>query len=136
MFGRQPRRGQARQHQPRQRELRAQALELFALHHEAGGAVPVGGVERGAHLVEGAREVKIHGQWVPVNAKVESLPGMSAHADRDELIRWLSALKRPPRRLFAVHGEAESAAAFADYIREKLGWSVHLPTYRETVTLE
>ena len=61
---------------------------------------------------------------------------MSAHADRDELFGWISALKTKPRGIFVVHGETESAEAFAEFLRDKNGWDVKVPKYRDTVTLD
>ena len=60
----------------------------------------------------------------------------SAHADRSELVFWLSTLRKPPRMLFAIHGESETAEAFSQYVREKLGWKTYIPAYKETVLLE
>jgi metallo-beta-lactamase family protein len=72
----------------------------------------------------------------PVRAKVESIPGFSAHADRDELTRWLSGVKRPPRQLFVTHGEPEAAAAFAEHLGARFGWRASVPSYQETVLLD
>src|SRR3546814_15092778 len=52
---------------------------------------------RGRAMLEGAREIKIHGQWISVAAEVTDLPMLSAHADANELMRWLSGFQRPPR---------------------------------------
>jgi len=90
----------------------------------------------GRHIVDGAREVRILGQRYPVRARVAQIHGFSAHADRDELLRWLSGLKKPPRHLFVVHGEAEAAFDFADFVREKTGWQVSVPGYRDEVVLD
>ncbi len=90
---------------------------------------------RGRRLVEGEREVKIHGQMVPVNASIEQLHSMSAHADGDELIRWLKGISRPPSQTFVVHGEPESAEAFATRLRQELAWQVSVPKYLDAVEL-
>ena len=90
----------------------------------------------GRLIVEGTKEVRILGQNYPVKAKVVQITGFSAHADRDELTTWLSALKSPPRRLFVVHGEAESANSFAEHIKTQKGWQVHVPSYEEKVLLD
>ena len=82
-------------------------------------------------IVDGAKEVRILGQSYKVRAKIVQLQGLSAHADRDHLLEWLTGLKRPPRRLFVVHGEPEAAASFAELVREKTGWQVAVPDYRE-----
>ncbi|HVF90354.1 MAG TPA: MBL fold metallo-hydrolase [Blastocatellia bacterium] len=88
---------------------------------------------RGRRLQDGENEVKIHGQMVPVRAKIESVSSMSAHADSSELMRWLSGFKQPPRKTYLVHGEPDSAQALRDKIERELGWDAVVPTYKETV---
>jgi metallo-beta-lactamase family protein len=66
---------------------------------------------------------------------VVKIPGFSAHADRNDLLNWLSQLKKPPIKLFVVHGESESASNFADFVREKKGWDVVVPNYNDEVVL-
>ena len=90
----------------------------------------------GRLIQDGLKEVRLFGNTVPVRARIETLGGMSAHADRAELVQWLSSLRKPPRRLFAIHGEADSAESFSRYIQEKLGWKTYVPAYKETVTLD
>ena len=91
---------------------------------------------RGRALEEGARTVRIFGEEVPVRAHVEAVPRLSAHADADGLIRWLRTARRPPRRLFVVHGEPEPAAAMARRVSAELGWTVTVPAYRDRVPIE
>jgi len=90
----------------------------------------------GRQIVDGAKEVRILGQMHPVRARVVQIDGFSAHADKDELLRWLSGFQKPPRRLFVVHGEPEAASHFAGLVREKTGWETSMPKYREQVILE
>lgn len=90
---------------------------------------------RGRQLVDGAKVVKIHGIDVPVGAKVVKLDSMSAHADRDEILRWLGYFKQPPKMTYLVHGEPGPMAALQATITEKLGWKTHIPSLGETVTL-
>jgi metallo-beta-lactamase family protein len=90
---------------------------------------------RGRSLLDGAKEVKIHGQLVPVNARIAKIDSMSAHADRDEILKWLSGFKRPPRETFLVHGEPEPMAALKGAIEQRLGWNLATPAYRESVEL-
>jgi metallo-beta-lactamase family protein len=90
---------------------------------------------RGRRLQNGEREIRILGEMIPVNARVESMGSLSAHADSDELLRWLSAFKRPPKMTFVVHGEPAPAEALRQRIVEKLGWNVTIPDYLETVEL-
>ncbi len=90
----------------------------------------------GRRIVDGDPEVRILGANYPVRARVVQIHGFSAHADRDEMLQWLSSLKKPPRKLFIVHGEASSAEAFGRFIREKTGWNVEVPAYRDEATLD
>lgn len=93
------------------------------------------GGTRGAALKAGAEEVKIHGQFVPVRAEVASLDMVSAHADRDELLRWLGGFERPPKMTFVTHGEPEASDTFRRSIAEKLGWAARVPEHGERVEL-
>jgi metallo-beta-lactamase family protein len=90
---------------------------------------------RGASLVAGARSVKIHGTYVPVNAEVVAMNNMSAHADADEIMAWLRALPAPPRHTFIVHGEPAAADALRHRVEEELGWPCRVPEYREVARL-
>jgi metallo-beta-lactamase family protein len=86
----------------------------------------------GRRIVEGARSVRLFGESFPVRAKVYTLGGLSAHADRSALLAWLRHFRRPPRRVFAVHGELETARLFAQSVRRELGWRASVPDYRTT----
>ena len=88
---------------------------------------------RGRRLVSGEREVKIHGRMVPVNASIEQINSMSAHADADELLRWLGGFSKPPASTFVVHGEPEAAEEFAGRIRDGLGWRASVPDSLDAV---
>jgi len=90
----------------------------------------------GRRLVNGEKEVRMLGQEYPVIARIARINGFSAHADKEELFEWLSGLKKPPRKLFVVHGESESANKFGEYIREKAGWEVVVPAYQDEVVLD
>ena len=90
---------------------------------------------RGRQLVDGAREVKIRGQQVPVHARIERLDSMSAHADSGETQRWLAAFKTPPRITYLVHGEPGPMTALKTTIESKLHWNVHMPDHLEQVRL-
>lgn len=81
----------------------------------------------GRQLVDGARSVRLFRETVPVRASIHTLGGLSAHADRDALLRWLSHFKSPPQRTFVVHGEAETALGFGELLRQRLGWQVEVP---------
>jgi metallo-beta-lactamase family protein len=90
---------------------------------------------RGRALQEGARELRIHGRFVPVRARVVTLDGFSAHADRDEIFRWLADFRRPPERVYVVHGEPAASLALASAIRSRLGWTVEVPREGQVVEL-
>jgi metallo-beta-lactamase family protein len=92
---------------------------------------------RGRTLVEGADEVKIHGAFVPVLAKVAKIDSMSAHADSGEILRWLRGFERPPSRTFIVHGEPPAQAALQASIATELGagWDTYAPDYLESVEI-
>lgn len=90
---------------------------------------------RGRALQDGARTVRIHGQDVPVRAKVETLDGLSAHADREEILRWLSGFRRPPGETYIVHGEPHAAESLADTLQTLLRWKARVPRDGETVPL-
>jgi metallo-beta-lactamase family protein len=90
----------------------------------------------GRLLVDGEKEVRILGQKYPVRAKIVRAHGFSAHADRKEILTWLSSLKQPPRKIFAVHGEKEAAAALKTYLHEKTGWDVVVPQFQDIVEVD
>jgi metallo-beta-lactamase family protein len=75
------------------------------------------------------------GQTYPVAARIAKINGFSGHADRDELLRWLGALKSPPRRLFLTHGEASVRDEFAQTVRGRFDWNVSTPGYLDAVDL-
>jgi metallo-beta-lactamase family protein len=82
---------------------------------------------RGRKLLEGAKELKMFGKYIPVKAAVYEIEGLSAHADQTGLLQWLSELQLPPQKLFLVHGENEAADALRIKIQETYGWPVHIP---------
>jgi metallo-beta-lactamase family protein len=88
---------------------------------------------RGRSLVDGATEVKIHGQMVSVAARIEKLEWMSAHADAGEIERWLKGFTRPPSLTCLGHGEPASIAALQERIQARFGWRVQAPAYGETI---
>ena len=81
----------------------------------------------GRQILDGARSVRIHGEIVPVAARIEQIPALSAHADQAELVEWFSKIAAPPARTFLVHGEDAARAALAGRIREALRFDVALP---------
>lgn len=77
---------------------------------------------RGRSMLDGATEVKMFGKWVPVRAEVANLPMLSAHADANELLRWLRGFRNRPEQVIIVHGEPEAAEALWVKIGRELGW--------------
>ncbi len=94
------------------------------------------GGTRGAAMVAGAKQVKIHGGYVPVRAEIRSLDMLSAHADEDEIIAWLTHLRRPPRTTFVTHGEPDASDALRRRIQDELGWHCVVPEHRERSALQ
>jgi metallo-beta-lactamase family protein len=90
----------------------------------------------GRLITDGAGEVRILGQNYPVKAKIVKLNGFSSHADKNELMAWISGLKRPPRQVFVVHGEVESANTYAENLRQSKGWKVTVPQYLDEFNLD
>jgi metallo-beta-lactamase family protein len=86
----------------------------------------------GRQILDRPKEVRILGKMYPVKAEVVRINGFSAHADRNELVTWLKGLEAPPRKVFVVHGEMESAISFGKYVREHTGWDVTVPEYNES----
>lgn len=91
---------------------------------------------RGRALLEGSKQVRIHGEEVPVKAKIENISGFSGHADYNEVLAWLMGFNRKPRTTFLVHGERESSEALAKRIRRRLGWEVEIPEFGQTFELD
>lgn len=82
---------------------------------------------RGRHLQNGAEEIKLHGECIPVRAHVEQIEGLSAHGDAPELISWLKQSQINPSQVFVNHGEPSSSDAFRRRLRDAFGWKVTLP---------
>jgi metallo-beta-lactamase family protein len=90
---------------------------------------------RGQQLQNGARQVKMHGRYVPVRAEIVQIPDFSVHADASELVAWLGRAPRAPHTVYVVHGEPTSSAALANRITQELHWCAIVPRYGERVRL-
>lgn len=90
----------------------------------------------GRVILDGAEEVRIFGRMYPVRARVRQIQGLSAHADRGDLLRWLGALREPPTRLWLNHGEPDASHALARAVEERFGWSAELPAYGDRAELD
>jgi len=93
------------------------------------------GGTRGASMVDGAKEIKIHGEYVPIRAEVTSINSLSAHADANEIITWLKHFEQPPKLTFITHGEPIAADTLRLKIKEQLGWEAYVPDYLESINL-
>lgn len=86
---------------------------------------------RGDRMVKGEKEIKIHGDYHPVRAKVESLSNTSAHADYEEVLDWLGNFKSNPRKVFVTHGEFSAADSLKGKIQKRFNWDVMVPDYMD-----
>lgn len=93
------------------------------------------GGTRGAAMLGGADHIKIHGEYVPVRAEVKNLDMLSAHADSNEIMRWLKGFKMQPRMTFVVHGEPTPADSLRHRIEEELQWQALVPDHGQHVEL-
>jgi metallo-beta-lactamase family protein len=89
----------------------------------------------GRRVADGEKEVKVLGQWIPVRCQSVKIGGFSAHADWQEVIRWLKDLPAPPTRVFVTHGEVGSANAMAQHIRQQFNWTVEVPEHGQQFEL-
>lgn len=89
----------------------------------------------GRLIVDGAEHVRILGQEYNVKAKIVQINGFSSHADKEELMRWLTAFQSKPQHIFITHGEFAAAESFAKNISTELGWSTSVPDYMDRAIL-
>jgi len=90
---------------------------------------------RGRKLLEGATEIKIYGKYYPVLAKILEIEGLSAHGDQNDLLNWLSDLKKKPEKVFLVHGENQPADELRIKINEKYGFDCIVPLMGQEIEL-
>lgn len=90
----------------------------------------------GHALVNGAKEIKIHNKVHPVHAEIKKIDSLSAHADYNEILEWLSHFENSPKKVFVTHGELEAAQALKQKIEERFGWLVVIPKYLESFDLK
>jgi len=91
---------------------------------------------RGATIKNGAPEVKIFGQFVPIRSQVAALEQFSDHADPPEMLEWLRTFKNKPGVTYLVHGEPAAATQLHDCMKKELGWNVQVAEYMERVEVE
>lgn len=87
---------------------------------------------RGRKILDGEPTTKIFGEEIEIKCNIVHIDGLSAHADRKELFKWLNNFKTAPKQTFIVHGEIETMGIFAQNIRTTLGWNVTVPDYMES----
>ncbi|EPR44076.1 Beta-Casp domain containing protein [Desulfovibrio sp. X2] len=90
----------------------------------------------GRHIVDGASKIRILGEEVAVHAKIFTIGGFSAHAGQSQVLDWISNLSNKAMEIFLVHGEASAQDTLAGLIRERFGFTVHIPDYLEEVELK
>jgi metallo-beta-lactamase family protein len=90
---------------------------------------------RGAAMIDGADTIKIHGEYIPVRARVEVISNLSAHADYEEIIGWLKSIQTAPKQVFITHGEPIAADMMRRHVEEQLHWRATVPEYMDTFTL-
>jgi metallo-beta-lactamase family protein len=82
----------------------------------------------GRRIVDGAKTVRLFGEQYPVRAKVFTIGGLSAHADRSALLGWLGKFRRAPAQTWVVHGEPLAAHSLRDALRQR-GWTADVPQH-------
>ena len=91
---------------------------------------------RGRQLQEGTHEIKIYGKYYSVKARIETMSGLSAHADQLGLLNWMSEIKVPPEKIFIVHGESQAADTLRVKIKDTYGWDPVIPKLHSIEEIE
>jgi metallo-beta-lactamase family protein len=91
---------------------------------------------RGRQIQEGLPEIKIFGKYHKLKAAVQNINSLSAHADQQGLLNWLTEIKDAPQRTFLIHGENKAADVLRVKIRDRLGWKAEIPHLGQIVTVE
>jgi len=110
------------------REIARPESTLLFVGYQAAGTL-------GRQILDGVSPVRVLGHSYPVRMKIEKIDGFSAHAGMDDLHRWLSNFKSPPKHVFLTHGEEESILSLENYLHSKGGWEVSALTYMEEYSL-
>jgi metallo-beta-lactamase family protein len=90
----------------------------------------------GRRLLEGVKRVRIMGEQIRVNAEIHNLDGFSAHADKQQLLDWLSGFKNKPTAMFIIHGEQDMSVPFAKTIKEQFGVSAYVPQFGDSIAID
>lgn len=91
---------------------------------------------RGRLLRDGAEEITIHGDRIPVRAEITAVDALSSHGDQKEILRWLSGFRRLPRATFIVHGEPPASQSLQEKIQGELGWPATRPELGSKFSLD
>ena len=89
----------------------------------------------GRQILDGKKQVRIHGEQIAVNAQIYNLDGFSGHADQKALLQWFDSFKRKPKEVFLVHGEPEGMEVFKNLLLERYDLEVHMPELYQTFDL-
>jgi len=94
------------------------------------------GGTRGAKMINGEDSVKIHGQWIPIRARIEAMHGLSGHADYVDIEQWLQQSKlRKNTPIQLVHGDPDALESQCDYLRQKTSYQVEIASYKKILRL-
>jgi metallo-beta-lactamase family protein len=115
-------------HHLAQRIARPETTVLF-VGYQARGTL-------GRQILDGNHQVRIHGRSLLVRSRIAQLQGISGHADREGLMKWLGTFQTPPRHVFIAHGEEEVSVSFAKHVRETLHYDATVPEYQQVVELK
>ena len=110
------------------REITRKESTLLFVGYQAVGTL-------GRQILDGVSPVRIFGQYYPVQMRIENFESLSAHADMNDLHRWLNNFQSPPTHVFLTHGEEKSIQNLENFVRSKLGWNVTAPNYLEEYEL-
>ena len=114
-------------HHLKQRISNAKNTILFVGHQPLGG--------RGDWLLKGNKSLRLFGQDIDVMAEIAEIGALSAHGDRDDLLRWCRQAQGQPQKVAVVHGEPEVALKFSKTIKKELGWEAFVPSYRQKIVV-
>jgi metallo-beta-lactamase family protein len=82
---------------------------------------------RGRQLLDGVHEIRFFGKYYPVKATIKSIESLSAHADQEDLLNWMSTIKNIPEKVYLIHGESTALDAFRVKIENVYHWNVNIP---------
>ena len=91
---------------------------------------------RGRKIVDGEKNIMIHGKNFKVGAEIRKIESFSAHADYEEILEWLSHFENKIETVFVTHGEHEAELSLKNKIEEKFGWKTVVPKYSESFDLD